>query len=158
MYTFMCIYIYLFNFLSIVVLVIQSRPTFCNPLDCGPPGSPVHEISPGRHTGVGCHFLLHSLHTPIRNLKQNTTSIWALGSSKDHLLTGSYCMESDTVSSPSFLLLSQLLHTYPRPPHSTQPWLSINLTFMLLLRTFVNSLISPLPASRHQILLPKAPC
>lgn len=44
-------------------------------------------------------------------------------------------MEPDTVSSPSFLLLSQLLHTYPRPPHSTQPWLSINLTSMLLLRT-----------------------
>lgn len=39
------------------------------------------------------------------------------------------------MSSPSFPLLSQLLHTYPRPLNSTQPWLSINLTFMLLLRT-----------------------
>ena len=39
------------------------------------------------------------------------------------------------MSSPSFRLLSQLLHTYPRPPNSTQPWLSIDLTSMLLLRT-----------------------
>ena len=35
----------------------QSCPTLCDPTDGSPPGSrPWH--SPGRNTGVGCHFLL----------------------------------------------------------------------------------------------------
>ena len=38
--------------------LLQSCPTFCNPIDCSPPGSSVHEISPGKNIGVGCHFLL----------------------------------------------------------------------------------------------------
>ena len=39
------------------VLVIQSCSTLCNPMDCSPPGSSVHGISPGKNTGEGCHFL-----------------------------------------------------------------------------------------------------
>ena len=35
----------------------KSCPTFCDPMDCGPPGSSVGG-SPGKNTGVGCHFLL----------------------------------------------------------------------------------------------------
>ena len=34
---------------------LQSCPTLCGPMDCSPPGSSVHEISPGKNTGVGCH-------------------------------------------------------------------------------------------------------
>ena len=34
---------------------LQSCPTLCNPMDCSPPGSSVHEDSPGKNTGVGCH-------------------------------------------------------------------------------------------------------
>ena len=30
----------------------------CDPTDCSPPGSSVHGDSPGKNTGVGCHFLL----------------------------------------------------------------------------------------------------
>ena len=33
----------------------------CNPLDCSPPGSSVHEDSPGKNTGVGCHALLQGV-------------------------------------------------------------------------------------------------
>ena len=35
--------------------VAQLCPTLCDPVDCSPPGSPVHGIFPGKNTGVGCH-------------------------------------------------------------------------------------------------------
>ena len=35
--------------------------TLCNPMDCTPPGSSVHGNSPGKNTGVGCHFLLQGI-------------------------------------------------------------------------------------------------
>ena len=43
------------------MLVTQSCPTLCDPVDCSPPGSSVHEIFPGKDTGGGCHFLLHGI-------------------------------------------------------------------------------------------------
>ena len=36
-------------------LVAQWCPTLCDPMDCSPPGSFVHEDSPGKNTAVGCH-------------------------------------------------------------------------------------------------------
>ena len=42
-------------------LVTQSCPTLCDPIDCSPPGSSVHEDSPGKNTGVGCHALLQGI-------------------------------------------------------------------------------------------------
>ena len=36
---------------------LQSCPTLCDPMDCSPPGSRPWD-SPGKNTGVGCHFLL----------------------------------------------------------------------------------------------------
>ena len=42
-------------------LVAQSCLTFCEPMDCSPPGSSVHENSPGKNTGVGCHALLQGI-------------------------------------------------------------------------------------------------
>ena len=42
-------------------LVIQSCLTLCDPMDCGRPGSSVHEESPGKNTGVGCHVLLQGI-------------------------------------------------------------------------------------------------
>ena len=44
-----------------VCLVAQSCPALCDPMDCSLPGSSVHGDSPGKNTGVGCHFLLHHL-------------------------------------------------------------------------------------------------
>ena len=43
------------------VLVAQSCPTLCDSMDYGPPGSSVHGDSPGKNTGVGCHFLLQGI-------------------------------------------------------------------------------------------------
>ena len=39
---------------------LQSCPTLCNPIDGSPPGSRPWD-SPGKNTGVGCHFLLQCL-------------------------------------------------------------------------------------------------
>ena len=44
-----------------MTLVTQSCPTLCNPMDCRPPGSPVHGDSPGKNTGVGCYALLQGI-------------------------------------------------------------------------------------------------
>ena len=41
--------------------VTQSCLTLCNPMDCSQPGSSVHEIFPGKNTGVGYHFLLQGI-------------------------------------------------------------------------------------------------
>ena len=38
----------------------QSCPTLCDPIDGSPPGSPPWD-SPGKNTGVGCHFLLQCM-------------------------------------------------------------------------------------------------
>ena len=37
---------------------LLSRVWLCDHVDCSPPGSPVHEESPDRNTGVGCHVPL----------------------------------------------------------------------------------------------------
>ena len=42
-------------------LITQSCPTLCDPVDCSPPGFSVHEDSPGKNTGVGCHALLQRI-------------------------------------------------------------------------------------------------
>ena len=38
-------------------LVAQSCPALCDPMDCHPAISSVHEDSPGKNTRVGCHAL-----------------------------------------------------------------------------------------------------
>ena len=40
---------------------LQSCPTLCNPIDGSPPGFPRPWDSPGKNTGVGCHFLLQCM-------------------------------------------------------------------------------------------------
>ena len=42
-------------------LVAQSCPTFCDPVNCTPPGFSVHGDSPGKDTGVCCHALLQGI-------------------------------------------------------------------------------------------------
>ena len=39
--------------------LLQSCLTFCNPMDCSPPGSFVHGDSLGKNTGMGSLSLLH---------------------------------------------------------------------------------------------------
>ena len=40
---------------------LQLCPTLCNTMDYSLPGSFVHEDSPGKNTGVGCHALLQGI-------------------------------------------------------------------------------------------------
>ena len=39
-------------------LCVQSCPSLCDPMGHSPPGSSVHGGSPGKNTGMNCHFLL----------------------------------------------------------------------------------------------------
>ena len=41
--------------------VAQSCLTLRSSMDCSPLGSSVHGDSPGKNTGVGCHFLLQGI-------------------------------------------------------------------------------------------------
>jgi len=40
---------------------LQLSPTLCDPIDRSPRGSPRPWDSPGKNTGVGCHFLLQCM-------------------------------------------------------------------------------------------------
>ena len=42
-------------------LVIRSCPTLYDLMDCSLQGSSVHENSPGKNTGVGCHAFLQGI-------------------------------------------------------------------------------------------------
>ena len=58
--------------------LLQSCPTLCDPIDGSPPGSPVRD-SPGKNTGMSCHFLLqgiNSLVSPLTVAHQAPLSIW----------------------------------------------------------------------------------
>ena len=44
--------------LSVFAKSLQSCPTLCDPIDGSPPRLPRPWDSPGKNTGVGCHFLL----------------------------------------------------------------------------------------------------
>ena len=54
------------------MLVAQSCPTLC---DCSPPGSSVHEIFPGKDTGVGCHFLLQGIFPTKPGIKARSPAL-----------------------------------------------------------------------------------
>ena len=43
---------------SNIKCLLLSHVQLCDAMDCNPPGSSVLEDSPGKNTGVGCHFLL----------------------------------------------------------------------------------------------------
>ena len=41
--------------------LLQLCPTLCDPIDGSPPRLPRPWDSPGKNTGVGCHFLLQCM-------------------------------------------------------------------------------------------------
>ena len=69
-----------------VVLVDPSCPSCCNLMDCSPPGSPVPG-SPGKNTGVGCHFLLQCM--KVKSEREVAQSCPTLSDPMDCSLPGS---------------------------------------------------------------------
>ena len=57
-----------FPFTYKLCLVTQLCLTFCDPLDCNPPGSAVHGDSSGKNTGVICHALLQGITLQVDSL------------------------------------------------------------------------------------------
>ena len=49
---------------SPVCVLAQTCLTFCDRMDCSPPGSSVHGDSPGKNTGVGRCALLQGIFHP----------------------------------------------------------------------------------------------
>ena len=77
----------------VLVLVAQSCPTLCDPIDCSPPGSSVHEDFPGKNIGVGCHsliygiFLTQGLNPGLLHCRQ-IFNIWATREALSGILNG----------------------------------------------------------------------
>ena len=65
---------------------LQSCPTLCDPTDGSPPGSHPWD-SPGRNTGMGCHFLLQCM--KVKSESEITQSCLTLCDPKDCSPSGS---------------------------------------------------------------------
>ena len=65
---------------------LQSCLTLCNPTDGSPPGSSPWD-SPGKNTGVGCHFLLQCM--KVKSESEATQSCPTLSDPMDCSLPGS---------------------------------------------------------------------
>ena len=61
--------------------------TLCDPIDSSPPGSPIPWDSPGKNTGVGCHFLLQCM--KVKSESEVTQSCPTLRDTMDCSLPGS---------------------------------------------------------------------
>ena len=77
-------------------LVAQSCPTLCDPMDCSPPGSSVHGVSPSKNTGVGCYVS----HQGILSI-DNPTNISIQEASWSPLKDGSVQFSSVAQSCPT---------------------------------------------------------
>ena len=67
--------------------LLQSCPTLCDPIDSLPPGSPVWD-SPGKNTGVRCHFLFQS--RKVKSESEVVQSCLTLSDPMDCSLPGSF--------------------------------------------------------------------
>ena len=67
---------------------LQSCLTLCDPIDGSPRGSPHPWDSPGKNTGVGCHFLLQCM--KVKSKSEVTQSCPTLSDPMDYSLPGSF--------------------------------------------------------------------
>ena len=65
---------------------LQSCPTLCDPIDSSPPRLLCPWDSPGKNTGVGCHFLLQSV--KVKNESEVTQLCPTLCDPMDYSLPG----------------------------------------------------------------------
>ena len=108
-------------------LVAQLCPTLCNPVDCSPPGSPVHGDSPDENTGVGCHALLQGISLTQRgNLCLLCLQHWQVGS-----LTTSATWEASKVgiNDSKLQVSTQMLHPSAAAALPSDMWDRRDITF-----------------------------
>ena len=67
--------------------LLQSCPTVCDPIDGSLPGLAVPGDSPGKNTGVGCHFLLQNMN--VKSESEVAQSCLTLSDTMDYSLPGS---------------------------------------------------------------------
>ena len=67
--------------------LLQLCPTLWDPIDGSPPGFPCPWDSPGKNTGVGCHFLLQCM--KVKSESEVAQSCLTLCDPMDHSLPGS---------------------------------------------------------------------
>ena len=72
---------------AVAAKLLQSCPTLCNPIHGSPPGSPRPWDSPGKNTGVGCHFLLQCMN--VKSESEVAQSCPTLSDPMDCSLPGS---------------------------------------------------------------------
>ena len=63
--------------LKVKMLVTQSCPTLCDPMDCSLSGSSAHGDSPGKNTGMCCQFLLQGIF-PTQGSKPGLLHCWSI--------------------------------------------------------------------------------
>ena len=128
---------------------LQSCLTLCDPIHGSPPGSPNPWDSPGKNTGLGCHFLLQCM--KVKSESEVTQLCLTLSDTMDCSLPGSsihgifqarvlewgaiaFSSESARcthISSPS----STLLLTLPAPSHPCRSSQSIRLRSLCYIAT-----------------------
>ena len=65
------------NHLAAAAKLLQSCLTLCDPIDSSPPGSRPWD-SPGKNTGVGCHFLLQCMKMKLLSRVRLFTTPWTV--------------------------------------------------------------------------------
>ena len=73
--------------LLLLLLSHFSRVRLCDPIDSSLPGSPIPWDSPGKNTGVGCHFLLQCM--KVKSESKVAQSCLTLSDPMDCSLPGS---------------------------------------------------------------------
>ena len=106
------------------VLVTQSCPTLCDPINWGPPGfSSGSWNSPGKNTGVGCHSLLQGIF-PTQGLNPGLLHrrqiLYHLGY---RIVRQTACPGSNNTMDPSFLSDGSLILRFPSHLYqAVSPW------------------------------------
>ena len=87
-FEFFCLFIYLLAILhTAAAKSLQSCPTLCDPIRWQPTRLPCPWDSPGKNTGVGCHFLLQCM--KVKSESEVTQSCLTLRDPMDCSLPGS---------------------------------------------------------------------
>ena len=77
----------IFKAMLLLLLSRFSRVQLCNPIDGSPPVSPCPWDSPGKNTGVGCHFFLQCM--KAKSESEDSQSSQTLSDPMDCSLPGS---------------------------------------------------------------------